>query len=188
MFPAIFLVITIVFVLLLFVWAVSLLLTMFRGAPFIASHPEAVDNIVDLACPKPGQKIIDLGSGDGRLVIELAKRGAEAHGYEINPFLVLWSRWKIHQTKVNDQAKIHWGDFWRAKLDSYDTIIIFGIKHIMQRMQSKLEKEAIPHARIIVNCFPLPSWEPITKKETILLYDKSQNMKQGAPQPDTLDG
>ena len=61
---------------------------LFYGAIFARSKDEIVEKMILLADVKPGQKAIDFGSGDGRLVIAMARAGAEAHGYEINPFLV----------------------------------------------------------------------------------------------------
>ena len=65
------------------------------GAPYIPSGEKEVDKIISLAKIKPGDRVVDLGSGDGRIVIGFAKQGTEAHGYEVNPILVLWSKLKI---------------------------------------------------------------------------------------------
>jgi Xaa-Pro aminopeptidase len=63
-----------------------------RGAPFVLTGSRTVKTMTALANIQPGEKAADLGSGDGRILIAIARAGAEAHGYEINPFLVLWSR------------------------------------------------------------------------------------------------
>jgi 16S rRNA A1518/A1519 N6-dimethyltransferase RsmA/KsgA/DIM1 with predicted DNA glycosylase/AP lyase activity len=70
----------------------------FGGAVFAQTQQSSIHKIITLANPKPGQKAVDVGSGDGRLVIALAKSGVQAHGYEINPWLVLVSRLNIKKS------------------------------------------------------------------------------------------
>ncbi|MCW8965184.1 MAG: class I SAM-dependent methyltransferase, partial [Candidatus Pacearchaeota archaeon] len=95
-----------------------------------------------------GDKMVDLGSGDGRIVIAFAKKGIEAHGYEINPILVLYSKYKIRKLKLNN-AKIFWKSFWKANLDSYDIIVLFQYKSLMNKIYFKLKKELKKSAKII---------------------------------------
>ena len=72
-----------------------LLRSIINGAIYYPSEKKNVEVIVKFLNIKPGEKIADLGSGDGRIIIALARAGAEAHGYEVNPFLVRQSRKKI---------------------------------------------------------------------------------------------
>ena len=58
------------------------------GLGYAPSTTAIIDRMIKLLNIKPGEKAVDIGSGDGRVVIALAKAGAEAHGYEINPLLV----------------------------------------------------------------------------------------------------
>ena len=68
---------------------ILLLYSMLFGAPYAAVGSERLAVIMELLSPKKGEKIADLGSGDGRIVIQAAKQGAKATGYEINPVLVV---------------------------------------------------------------------------------------------------
>ena len=72
---------------------------LFTGAPFIPSYRRARHQILaplfEIAKKAPGNKFVDLGSGDARVVIEFAQHGFESTGVEYNPFLVWWSRIKI---------------------------------------------------------------------------------------------
>src|SRR5258706_14998444 len=57
--------------------------------PFVVSPPEVVERMLRLAEPKPGEYLIDLGSGDGRIVIEAARRyGTRGLGVDLEPRLV----------------------------------------------------------------------------------------------------
>ena len=146
---------------------------MLQGAPFVPIHGSKLEKINKLANLRPGMKIADLGSGDGRIVIALAQAGAEAHGYEINPLLVLWSRHKIRKLKLSSRAFVHWKSFWSADFSSFDLIVIFGINHIMKRLENKLQRELKPGAKVVCLIFPLPTWPETAKTEKTYLYIKS---------------
>ena len=78
--------------------SISLLLfiPLIIGAPFEPSKDDRIKSILKLASPKKKDRIVDLGSGDGRIVIVFAEKGYESHGYEINPWLVLYSIIKVN--------------------------------------------------------------------------------------------
>ena len=79
-----------------------------RGAIYDPSSRAEADVMARIAEVRPGEKAADLGSGDGRVVCALARAGAEAHGYEINPVLVLISRRNIRREGLAGRAFIHW--------------------------------------------------------------------------------
>src|SRR5688572_3270112 len=74
-----------------------IIILFFGGSVYAKSTDEIVVKMISLLEAKPAQKAADLGSGDGRLLIALAKAGVESHGYEINPFLVWLSRKNIRE-------------------------------------------------------------------------------------------
>lgn len=145
-----------------------------RGAPFIPTKVRGVEKI--LACSKvvPGCKAMDIGSGDGRIVIALAKAGAEAHGIEINPFLVWWSRRNIRHAGLQDRAFIHWQDLWKSDFSDYDVVTLFGITHIMKRLEKKLRGELKPGARVVSIAFKFPTWPLAEKNEAVFAYDQTR--------------
>ena len=67
----------------------------FLGAPFWSTNKKTLKKMIEFSKVKKEEKVADLGSGNGKIVIEFAKRGIESHGFEINPFLVWISRRKI---------------------------------------------------------------------------------------------
>jgi ribosomal protein L11 methylase PrmA len=157
--------IILIFVILL----IAYYLGIFRGAPFLPTQQKALEKMIELAEIKPGDKLADLGSGDGRILIAAAKAGAEAHGYEINPVLILWSRYKIKKAGLSGKALVHWKNFWLEHFNQYDIVTIFGITGIMERLESKLMSEMRPGARVVSNIFKFPNWEG-EKHEGVTVY------------------
>ena len=140
---------------------------MLLGAPFVPINEGVLKRMIALLQVQPGEKAADLGSGDGRVVIELAKAGAKAKGYEINPFLVLTSRKNIKKMVVSREASIHWKSFWSQDLSDFQIITLFGMPHMMKRLAIKLRQELKPGARVISHQFMFPDW-PISKQESQL--------------------
>ncbi len=122
---------------------------------------------------KKGEKLVDLGSGDGRIVIAFAKLGIEAHGYEINPMLVAWSRFKIRQLSLQNKAFIHFKSYWSENLREFDAVTVYGIAHMMGRLEKKLVKELKPKSKIVSNYFELPKLKSIKQENKVWLYNIS---------------
>ena len=144
----------------------------FRGAPFDTTSKKKVKKMIQLAKIKKGDKAVDLGSGDGRLVIEMAKKGAEAHGYEINPLLVWLSRCNIKKAGLKGKAFIHWKNFWNVNLKKFNIIMIFQFCTVMPKLEKKLKKELKPKSKIVSNHWKFPNWKPKKKSQDVLLYVK----------------
>ncbi len=140
------------------------------GAPFQPSSKKETKNIIKLANVKKGDKVAELGSGNGKLVIEFAKLGAEVHGYEVNPFLVCWSRRKIKKTGLEKRAFIHKKNFWNADLKDFDVIIVFQIYYVMEKLARKIKKQAKKNARVVSNTWRLPKIKPVRKISHVYLY------------------
>lgn len=126
--------------------------------------------MISLSDIKSGEKAIDLGSGDGRLVIALAKKGIEAHGYEINPFLVWLSRNNIKRVGLEGEAFIHFKNFWYVDFSEFNVVTVYGISYMMKRLEAKLRKELKPGSRIVSNCFAFPNWPYFKKEDKVYLY------------------
>ena len=141
-----------------------------HGAIYDPSSSAETRLMADLADVQPGEKAADLGSGDGRVVIALALKGAEAHGYEVNPFLVAVSRRKIRQSGLNGCAFIHWGNFWRRNLASYDLVTVFQVGFVMARLEAKLKRELAPGSRVVSHYWRFPGLQPERVQGSIYLY------------------
>jgi len=149
-----------------------LLYAMVRGAPYAPLGKQKIETMLKLLNVKSGEKAVDLGSGDGRIVVGMAKKGAIAHGYEINPLLVLIAKWKIKKLGLQNNAHIYWGDFWGKNLSSFDIVTVYLAPHSMKPVEEKLRRELKSNARVAVNYSPFPTWKPKKTLEKIYLYQQ----------------
>lgn len=152
--------------------SVILLYALIRGAPYAPLGKQKIATMLNLLNVKSGEKAVDLGAGDGRIVIEMAKKGAIAYGYEINPLLVLIAKWKIKKLGLQKNAHIYWSDFLGKNLSSFDIVTVYLAPHSMKAVETKLRKELKPKARVAVNYFPFPTWPPKKTSDKIYLYQQ----------------
>ena len=157
--------------LILILFCLAVLYYLRHGAIFVPTGRQAVAAMVRLAQIKPGMKVVDLGSGDGRIVIAFAQAGVEAVGLEVNPILVWWSRWKIRQAGLPN-AKIITKSFWSVDMADFDVdvVVVFGMTHIMEKLQEKLWRELKPGSLIISNIFRFPNQTPIQEEGSLRVY------------------
>lgn len=147
------------------------ILPMIKGAVYVPTTKEDIEIMLKLAKVKHGEKVVDLGSGDGRVVAAFAKAGAIAEGIELNPSMVAKSEVLLAAQKVT-HAKIRWQSFWDADLSSYDVITVYGYPTIMKNLKKKLDRELKPGTRVISNQFPFPGWSLVKQEDKVFLYVK----------------
>ena len=144
----------------------------FWGAIYVPTSNEKVEKMVNLLDIKPGQLAADLGAGDGRLVIALAKAGAKAYGYEINPFLVSLAKKNIKKAGLEDKAFVYLKSLWSQNLRGFDAVAVYGMRHMMGKLEKKFESELKPGAKIASNYFVLPTWKPDKIADKVYFYTK----------------
>jgi len=148
----------------------SYLLPPLIGAPFVPTGSERVTAMVRLANVRPGERSMDIGSGDGRIVSAFAKAGALAEGCEINPMLVLQSRLSLK--RAGARGRIHWKSFRSTDFKGFDIITIYGLPGIMQSLERELYDALPEQGRVISHKFQFPNWKPETREGDILVYLK----------------
>lgn len=162
--------IAIVILILLIITILCLLGPVFKGAPFIPTSYKKTQIMLQLAQLKPGDVLVDLGSGDGRLLIAAAKAGADCYGYEINPLLTSWSRWRAKRHGVAERVTIKCQDFWSIDLKPFDVIVFYGRMGLSSKIERKIDATAQPGTKIITHDFTLPNKQPLQHKNGIFLY------------------
>ncbi len=160
---------SIIVAILIFLLIVAVFSPLFLGVPFLPTHRKQAIKMMELAQIKPGMKVVDLGSGAGRLLFLAEKFGAKVVGYELNPFLVLWTKLVVLLIGKQDTIKVLYKSIYDADIKDMDVILLFLYPPHMKKMVEKL-KEAKPGALIVSYAFALPEWELIKKEQGIYLY------------------
>ncbi|XP_071527368.1 ATP synthase subunit C lysine N-methyltransferase isoform X2 [Panulirus ornatus] len=146
--------------------------------PYVPATTEQVNNVLQALRGRPGS-LIDLGSGDGRIVIAAAHEAkVKSVGVELNPWLVWYSRWAAWKTGVYSSTSFIKHDLWKVDLQKYHNVVIFGVEEMMPELESKLVQELKPDGRVIACRFPLPSWKPVATIgegiDTIWIYRRPE--------------
>lgn len=143
-----------------------LCLAFVTGGPFVPSSKKSVDAMVALAKIRSGQTVIDVGSGDGRVLFAAAKKGANAIGIEINPYLVRFTQIKAFLGAYRGRITVRWQNLWSADLTNADVVFVYLIPWKMDVLAKKLKKELKPGALVISNSFMFPDWK-VVRQDTV---------------------
>lgn len=138
------------------------------GAPFLPILKPEMYKALDLIDLKPGQTLLELGSGDGRVLIEAAKRGINSVGYELNPLLVIYS-WVLTR-KYRKHIKIVWGNYWHKKLPEADGVFVFLLQPYMERLDKKIHQSFKRPVKLVSFVFTIPNKKPTKRTKGIFLY------------------
>ena len=142
----------------------------FIGAIFLPTPPVVVDKMLTLAEVGKGDIVYDLGSGDGRIIIEAAKRGAVSIGVEADPIRVLWSRVKSRSSSDHSKIRVIWGDFFKTKITDATVVTVYQGESINNRLREKFDQELRPGTRIVSYSFTFDSWEIAAKYNDPNIY------------------
>ncbi|ARP79809.1 SAM-dependent methyltransferase [Bordetella genomosp. 8] len=127
-----------------------------------------VEKMLDMAQVTPRDKLLDLGSGDGRTVITAAKRGLRARGIEYNPQMVELARRNAKEAGVADRASFVTADLFKTDLGGADVITMFLLPSINEQLRPRL-LALKPGTRVVSNSFRMGDWQP----------DRSESVREG---------
>lgn len=144
--------------------------SMFKGVPFVRSADKRVRAMMEFAEIRPGVRVADLGSGDGKVLLEAARRGAVCVGYEVNPLLAAWSRAQVRRSGLMDRIEVHTENLWDAPLKGFDVIFVYLMPELMGRLKEKVKRECAPGTIIISNGFLFPDWTPEAMRDNVRRY------------------
>lgn len=152
-------------------------------APFLPTPDTIVTRMLELARLKAAEKMCDIGSGDGRIVIAAAREfHADATGVEIDAKLAADSQEKIRKLGLSKTARIVHGDMLKQRYSQYDVIAVYLLPETNDLIQPILERELKKGARVIAHDFEFRNWRPTTtetieddgtgRSHTIFLYQR----------------
>lgn len=144
----------------------------FRGAPYVPTRRKQIMQAFDeLYAVSKKDVVVDLGSGDGALLREAARRGARAFGYELNPILSVLSKLISKDKKIT----IKWADFWSQKLPEDTTVVYIFINSKDTKRMKKFFKAHVActkkNLKVISYAFTLPEIEPKKTVGPMHLYE-----------------
>ena len=139
------------------------------GAPYVPILRRDSRRILKLSGLKPGQTLIDLGSGDGRLLRAAAAGGIRCIGYEINPYLVWISR--IVCWRYRKLVTIHTANIWNIKFPPADVIYIFILDRYTEKLEQKFSAEITRPTKIISYVYQLPHRKPVHVTHNTFIYE-----------------
>lgn len=163
--------------------------------PYVPATEAQIQNVIKCLANRKGS-LIDLGSGDGRIVQAVMKDNlhknhnnmavTKAEGVELNTWLVLFSKWSAWRNGFKtSQVSFYKKDIFKTDLSKYNNIVVFGVESLMEALEHKLQHELTDDAILIACRFPMPNWpsklvvgEGI---DTVWLYDRSCVSTNGTP-------
>lgn len=152
------------------------------GGPYVPTPDIVVSRMLELAAVRDDDLVVDLGSGDGRLVIEAARRyGARGVGVEREARLVGLARAAAGKAGVSDRVSFRQGDIFEFDLRGATVVTLYLLPRLLVHLMPKLRAELAPGARVVSHDYPLEAWSAdralefdVPEKEAILLSPRTQ--------------
>ncbi|HSW99021.1 MAG TPA: hypothetical protein VLF71_04230 [Candidatus Saccharimonadales bacterium] len=142
------------------------------GPPYVPTLRLNMNTALDLLDLKPGQTLLDLGSGDGRILIAGAQRGLNVVGVELSLFLVILSWFRTR--RYRKQVKIIWGNYFYTNWPPADGVFSFMIQYQMKKLDeyvTRWQKDHKRPVRLASFAFQVPGKEPVEERNAIFLYE-----------------
>jgi hypothetical protein len=142
--------------------------------PFITTPADVVEHMLRLAGTTPRDTVIDLGSGDGRIVIAAARRfGARGVGVEIDGKLVRQSRENALKANVADRVSFVEGDVLTTDISKASVVTVYLLPSLLGKLQQRFIYELQPGTRVVSHAFSMAGWKP----------DRVEHMQVSEPHP-----
>ena len=139
------------------------------GAPYLPTLKPQIDTALKLANLKRGQTLLELGCGDGRVLIAAARQGLNVVGYELNPLLagLAWLRTR----RYRQQVRVVWGNFWTKEWPPAQAVFTFLLPRYMAKLDSKLKNYQHKPVRLVSYAFTVPNQKPSKVQNGLMVYD-----------------
>ena len=140
---------------------------------WVPTAQEHVDIMLNMAKVAPSDYVIDLGSGDGRMVIAAAMRGATALGIEYDPQLVDYSRRAAAKEGVSAKAAFKQADIFDSDFSKATVLTLFLRQELNLRLRPKI-LDMKPGTRVVSNSFDMGEWKPDETVSSLLTHPVSR--------------
>jgi SAM-dependent methyltransferase len=153
------------------------------GAPGTPTPAHLIRKALQLADVQPGEKVYDLGAGDGRIVVAAARQfKARAVGIEIEPVhcLIAWLRALLNGVVL--RVSIRQENLFKADMGDADVVFVYLTPELVGRLRPQLILKLRPGARVVSLYFPFAEWQPAQVDIGNLIF-----FYQMPPQPGSVD-
>lgn len=147
-----------------------LLIAFVTGGPFVPSQMSRAKRMIALAKLSSKSVVYDLGSGDGRLLMLAAQKGAHVVGVEINPYLVWYSRLRAFLSPRRNRIRVLWKNLWKTDIHEANVVFVYLLPFRMNELAAKLKQELNPGSLVIINSFIFPGWKILRQDATHHVY------------------
>lgn len=143
--------------------------TIFGGpaldVPYKSTRREVVALMLEMGEVKPGDTVIDLGTGDGRILIAAAKeRGATGLGVDLDPVLIRKASAAARKAGVADKVRFEAADLFETDLSSADVVTMYLLPEVNLRLRPQLFAQLKPGTRVVSHAFDMGDWKPEAKR------------------------
>lgn len=127
--------------------------------PYVPTPENVVERMLDLTDVKSSDYVIDLGSGDGRIVIAAAKRGANGHGIDLDPERIAEARENARREGVEDQIMFMEGNIFNTDFSEASVITMYLLPSVNKKLRPELLDKLQPGTQIVSHSFDMGSWQ-----------------------------
>lgn len=143
--------------------------TIFGGpkldVPYKSTRRDVVALMLEMGEVKAGDTVIDLGTGDGRILIAAAKeRGARGLGVDLDPVLIRKARAAAEDAGVADRVRFEAADLFKTDLSSADVVTMYLLPEVNLRLRPQLFAQLKPGTRVVSHAFDMGDWKPEAKR------------------------
>lgn len=156
--------------------------------PYVSTPHVVVEKMLDIADVGPGDYVIDLGCGDGRIVIEAAQRGAYGHGIDLDPRRIKEAERNAVKAGVHNRTMFLQADIFKSDFSRANVITMYLLTSVNLKLRSRLLETLEPGTKIVSHNFDMGDWKP---DRHIRVGDSNRYLPNGVvdkpDQPDNPD-
>lgn len=140
-----------------------------RMAPYVPSPQEIIDRMLEIAQVKPLDTVIDVGCGDGRvLVTAVQKFKAKAIGIEIEQKIAAQATETLHKLGLQNKARVVRADVFDVDLSQADVVTLYLTTSFNEKLRPKFEQSLKPGTRVVSHDYGIRGWNPVEVEEVFV--------------------
>lgn len=128
--------------------------------PYVPTPQKVVNRMLDMVDVQPSDYVIDLGSGDGRIVIAAAKRGASGHGIDLDPERISEARKNAANKGVDNQIMFMEANIFDTDFSKASVITMYLLPTVNKKLRPELLDKLEPGTELVSHSFDMGEWEP----------------------------